>query len=166
VVSVEKKLTDKQQRFVEEYMIDFNATQAAIRAGYSEKTARKIGQENLTKPDIQEEIQKRKNKLTEKSEINAQWVLDNFVELSQRCMQKVPVMEKVDGELIPTGEWKFDSTGANKALENVGKMIGVYIEKTENRNYNENVDLSKLTDEQLIERTKKLLKDMDKRGKR
>lgn len=45
-------LTPKQQRFVEEYLIDMNATQAAIRAGYSEKTARAIGSENLTKPDI------------------------------------------------------------------------------------------------------------------
>lgn len=135
-MSVDKKLTAKQKRFVEEYMIDFNATQAAIRAGYSKKTAREIGKQNLTKLYIQEEIKKLKDKLTEKAEIDAQWVLDNFVELSQRCMQKVPVMEKVDGELIPTGEWKFDSAGANKALENVGKMIGVYIEKTENKNDN------------------------------
>lgn len=133
---MDKKLTAKQKRFVEEYMIDFNATQAAIRAGYSKKTAREIGKQNLTKLYIQEEIKKLKDKLTEKAEIDAQWVLDNFVELSQRCMQKVPVMEKVDGELIPTGEWKFDSAGANKALENVGKMIGVYIEKTENKNDN------------------------------
>ena len=44
--------THKQQRFVEEYLVDFNATQAAIRAGYSRKTARQIGEENLTKPDI------------------------------------------------------------------------------------------------------------------
>ena len=46
-------MTAKQMRFCDEYLIDLNATQAAIRAGYSEKTARKIGQENLTKPDIQ-----------------------------------------------------------------------------------------------------------------
>lgn len=45
-------LTPKQQRFVEEYLVDLNATQAAIRAGYSPDTARSIGSENLTKPDI------------------------------------------------------------------------------------------------------------------
>lgn len=45
-------LTAKQARFVQEYLIDLNATQAAIRAGYSKKTAKSIGQENLTKPDI------------------------------------------------------------------------------------------------------------------
>lgn len=53
------KLTAKQQRFCDEYLIDLNATQAAIRAGYSVKTARVIGQENLTKPAIKEYIEKR-----------------------------------------------------------------------------------------------------------
>ena len=53
------KLTAKQQRFCDEYLIDLNATQAAIRAGYSKKTARKIGQENLTKPDIKQYIENR-----------------------------------------------------------------------------------------------------------
>lgn len=53
----EKKLTAKQKAFVQEYLIDLNATQAAIRAGYSTDTAKVIGSENLTKPDIQEAIQ-------------------------------------------------------------------------------------------------------------
>lgn len=53
------KLTAKQQRFCDEYLTDLNATQAAIRAGYSAKTAKQIGQENLTKPDIREYIDKR-----------------------------------------------------------------------------------------------------------
>ena len=55
----DKKLTAKQQRFCDEYLIDLNATQAAIRAGYSAKTARVIGQENLLKPAIKEYIEKR-----------------------------------------------------------------------------------------------------------
>ena len=53
------KLTAKQQRFCDEYLVDLNATQAAIRAGYSAKTARSIGQENLTKPAVQEYVDKR-----------------------------------------------------------------------------------------------------------
>ena len=53
------KLTAKQQRFCDEYLIDLNATQAAIRAGYSEKTAGVIGTENLTKPNIREYVEKR-----------------------------------------------------------------------------------------------------------
>ena len=55
----EKKMTEKQMRFCDEYLIDLNATQAAIRAGYSKKTARKIAQENLTKPDVKNYIAKR-----------------------------------------------------------------------------------------------------------
>ena len=50
------KLTPKQQRFVEEYLIDLNATQAAIRAGYSNKTAGQVGYENLRKPEIQQAV--------------------------------------------------------------------------------------------------------------
>lgn len=60
-----KRLTVKQQRFVEEYLIELNATQAAIRAGYSRRTARQIGEENLTKPDIakciREVLEQRRN---------------------------------------------------------------------------------------------------------
>lgn len=56
---VDKKLTAKQQRFCDEYLIDLNATQAAIRAGYSKKTAKQIGQQNLTKLDLKEYIEKR-----------------------------------------------------------------------------------------------------------
>ena len=55
----EKKLTAKQQRFCDEYLIDLNATQAAIRAGYSKKTAYAIGDENLKKPEIKSQIDKR-----------------------------------------------------------------------------------------------------------
>lgn len=67
-----KKLTDKQKRFVEEYLIDYNATRAASKAGYAKKIARVQGSENLTKPDIKSEINKRlekkriENELTEK----------------------------------------------------------------------------------------------------
>ena len=51
-----QELTIKQQRFVEEYVIDFNASRAAISAGYSEKTARSISSELLTKPDIRSAV--------------------------------------------------------------------------------------------------------------
>lgn len=52
------KLTEKQAAFVREYLIDLNATQAAIRAGYSERSANNIGPENLLKPSIQEALAK------------------------------------------------------------------------------------------------------------
>lgn len=56
-------LTDKQRRFVEEYLVDLNATQAAIRAGYSKKTAGQIGDENLRKPEIAKAVQEEQENL-------------------------------------------------------------------------------------------------------
>lgn len=63
------KLTPKQMRFVDEYMVDFNATQAAIRAGYKAKTAHVIGAENLRKPKIAEEIARRQKDLQRRTEV-------------------------------------------------------------------------------------------------
>ena len=75
------KLTDKQSRFCEEYMIDLNATQAAIRAGYSEKTAYSIGCENLIKPDLQNRIQELKKEITERNAISVDTVVDQLTKI-------------------------------------------------------------------------------------
>ena len=72
------KLTAKQRRFVQEYLIDFNATRAAIQAGYSEKTARFIGAENLTKPNIQAEIQRLGQKTAQKLEITRESIMQEL----------------------------------------------------------------------------------------
>lgn len=69
-------MSPKQQRFVAEYLADPNATQAAIRAGYSERTARQIGQENLSKPDIRAAIEAGQAKLAQKLEISAERVVE------------------------------------------------------------------------------------------
>ena len=69
------KLTKKQQRFVDEYLIDLNATQAAIRAGYSEDSARDIGCENLTKPNIQQTIAEQMAERSKRTEITQDKVL-------------------------------------------------------------------------------------------
>ena len=76
-------LTPKQQRFVEEYLIDLNATQAAIRAGYSEKTAKSIGQENLTKPDIQKAIQEAQEILSNKTQLTVDMVVNGLLKEAQ-----------------------------------------------------------------------------------
>jgi len=69
------ELTARQQRFVSEYLIDLNATQAAIRAGYSAKTARAIGAENLTKPDIAAAVTAGRERLAARLEMTAEDVL-------------------------------------------------------------------------------------------
>lgn len=74
------KLTAKQEMFCKEYMIDLNATQAAIRAGYSEDTAAVIGCENLMKPNIQKYLQKLMKERSEKVLITAEDVLKDIIE--------------------------------------------------------------------------------------
>jgi phage terminase small subunit len=77
-----KRLTPKQQRFVREYLIDLNATQAAIRAGYSEKTAYSIGNENLRKPEIAAAIQAAQAARSRRTEIDADQVLLGLAQLA------------------------------------------------------------------------------------
>lgn len=76
-------LTPKQQRFVDEYLIDLNATQAAIRAGYSEKTAKEIGSENLTKPNIAKAIQEAQSRLSNKAQVTVDMVVQGLLKEAQ-----------------------------------------------------------------------------------
>ncbi len=121
-----EKLTDKQRRFCEEYLVDLNATQAAIRAGYSEKTANEQGSQNLAKLSIQKVISNLKKERSERISLTSDWVLNRFKDISDRCVQAEPVMIMVDGKLIESGEYKFDSSGANKATEMIGKHLGIF----------------------------------------
>lgn len=81
-------LTAKQQRFVEEYLIDLNATQAAIRAGYSEATAKEIGCENLTKPNIAAAVAEAMQKRSERTEITQDMVLRELAKLGFSDIRK------------------------------------------------------------------------------
>lgn len=95
-------MTPKQQAFVNEYLIDLNAAQAAIRAGYSKKTARKIGCENLTKPDIASAIVEAKEARAELTKIDAAWVLKR---LSDEVKADLAELYREDGSLKPVAEW-------------------------------------------------------------
>lgn len=124
------KLNAKQVRFCEEYLVDLNATQAAVRAGYSEKTAKEIGCENLTKPNIAEYVAELKQKRSNETAIDAAWVLNAAKKVHDRCMQEEAVTDR-DG--APTGEYKFEHSGANKALEIIAKHVDVqaFLDKSE-----------------------------------
>ncbi len=130
-------LTKKQELFCIEYLVDLNATQAAIRAGYSEKTAQAIGAENLTKPLMAEEITKLFKERASKVKVNADWVLDQAVKLHNRCMQTEPVLDR-NGEHIKDEDgnslYKFEHAGASKSLELIGKHIDIqaFKEKVQN----------------------------------
>lgn len=95
-------LTPKQQRFVEEYLIDLNATQAAIRAGYSEKTAKVIAAQNLSKLNVQEAIEEAQSKRTEQTQIDAAYVLKRLVEIDQ--MDVLDIMDD-QMKIRPVNEW-------------------------------------------------------------
>lgn len=141
------KLTDRQKIFCREYIVDLNATQAAIRSGYSKKTAGVVAWEILKKPYIQEEIQRLMDKRAKKIEISATDVLESILEVRGRCMQKVPVMryDKVskeyvqeteivkheDGSVTEEGVWKFDAGNSLKANELLGKHLKIFTEKKE-----------------------------------
>ena len=79
-------LTEKQKLFCKEYMVALNATQAAIRAGYSENSAKEIGCENLTKPNIQEYLEKQMAKRSAKTEITAEYVLETIKETMEKAV--------------------------------------------------------------------------------
>ena len=82
-------LTPKQQRFIEEYCIDLNATQAAIRSGYSKNTAYAIGVENLSKPQIKSEIDKILKEKSEETGLTAKMVLDELKSIAFDKSNKV-----------------------------------------------------------------------------
>lgn len=144
------KLTKKQKRFVEEYLIDLNATQAAIRAGYSVDTAAVIGCENLIKPNIQQEIAKAMAERSKRTGVNQDRVI---LELARLAFVKMTDIINEKGEIKDTAtdddlaciegiKYKHSDTDSGysverevkigsklKALELLGKHLGMWNDK-------------------------------------
>ncbi|OAE52868.1 terminase [Achromobacter insolitus] len=97
-------LTDKQRRFVDEYLVDLNATQAAIRAGYSEKTAYSIGNENLSKPDIAEAIQEAQAERSKRTEITQDMVLRELAKIGFSDIRRVVRWGKTELRVADSGD--------------------------------------------------------------
>jgi phage terminase small subunit len=144
-------LTKKQKRFVEEYLVDLNATQAAIRAGYSPQTARDIGCENLTKPNIQNAIATAMAERSRRTGINQDRVIQEIAKLAflnpvdvidmdeatikgeanrddTACIAsvKVKVIPGEDGNITEREIKTYDKL---KALELLGKHLGMFSDK-------------------------------------
>jgi phage terminase small subunit len=95
-------LTPKQQRFVENYLLDLNATQAAIRAGYSARTANQQGSRLLENEDVRKAIDAGKEKRSEKTETDAAWVLKRLVAEAEADLADLYTEA---GDLKPIDEW-------------------------------------------------------------
>lgn len=122
-------MTSQQQKFADQYLVLNSGTKAAIAAGYSKKSARSKASQLLVIEEIEIYIENGRALASEKALVDASWVQERFKAISDRCMTVEPVM--VMGE--PTGEYKFDSAGANKATEQLGKIIGVYVKDNDQK---------------------------------
>lgn len=147
------KLTPKQQRFVEEYLVDLNATQAAIRAGYSPSTAKEIGAQNLTKLNVRTYIDAELAERSRRTGINQDRVIRELARIAfvnapdvidpQTATVKSGATEddtaaiasvkvkKVNGEQFDSTEREIKFADKLKALELLGKHLGMFKDKVE-----------------------------------
>ncbi|MDI4655549.1 terminase small subunit [Xanthobacter autotrophicus] len=107
-------MTPKQTRFVQEYLVDLNATQAAVRAGYSKRTAVKIGSENLLKPDIAREIQRAMDERAARTGITAERVLQELARIAFLDIRKA---FNADGSMKPLDQIDDETAAAIAGLE-------------------------------------------------
>lgn len=122
------KMTAKQRRFCDEYIIDLNATQAAIRAGYSKKTANVIGAENLAKPNISEYIKKRMAEKESQLIADQDEVLKYLTAVLRGEEKEERIIFGKDG--VDTFEVK-NQENQMKAAELLGKRYGLYTDRVE-----------------------------------
>lgn len=110
--NIEHSLTSKQLRWIEEYLVDFNGAAAAIRAGYSEKSARSIAHENTTKPDIQAVLQARQAATAKELQITREGVVRGLLDAFE--------MAKADRQ----------PSVMVSAMAAVAKLLGLYAVET------------------------------------
>ena len=134
---------EKKAMFIESMLVNGgNATQAAITAGYSPKTARQAGARLLSDVSIATELERRRTeeiaKVEAKTEVTKEWITTSLKTVAERCMQVAPVLnrkgepvlvEDADGKLAVA--FTFESAGANRALELLGKEKGMFIDRKE-----------------------------------
>ena len=128
------KLPAKQQRFCDEYLIDLNATQAAIRAGYSPKTARMIANENLTKPYIKEYIEKRMAEKEKELIADQDEVLKYLTSVLRGKSQSTEIIVEGVGDGCSEARTILKEPSEKdrlKAAELLGKRYGLYTDKVE-----------------------------------
>lgn len=121
-------LTKKIKAFCREYTKDYNGRQAAIRAGYKESSAATLASRLLANSEVIEEIRNHQKELLAGSCLTEEKVINQLQDILTKCMAAVPVMEWDYDEhaMKETGQWTFDSKGALKAIEMLGKHLGMF----------------------------------------
>lgn len=133
---LEKKISPKERRFIEELEVDGNKADAALRAGYGKardggenrRSAATQASRILAREDVAEYRALRAVLTYEELGLSAHSIMSETAEVYRKCMAKEPVLEwnPDTREWEQSGEWKFDSKGALKALELMGEHLGIY----------------------------------------
>ncbi len=123
-------MTPRQQRFTEEYILDLNGTAAAIRAGYSPKTANVAAAKLLALPKIAARVAELISDRSERTKIDADWVLRQAVEVYKRVTQEIePALHPKTRKQLKTEDGRplftFNSASALRAIEIIGKHVDV-----------------------------------------
>ena len=121
-------LTVRQDNFARYVAKGMTETAAAIRAGYSAKTARANVNRLMAIDGVRSLIEQLRTEVSAKCEVDLAFVIGGLRANALRCQTAVPVLD-ADGE--PIGEYRFDSSGSNKALELLGKHLGAFIDRTQ-----------------------------------
>ena len=125
------QLKKRQELFCQEYVVDYNGTQAAIRAGYSEKSARQHSVKMLSNASILARVRELQSEQVERLAVSQDYVVMQLIDTYNCCREPSPVREydAESGEWVETGMYQFDSKGALRALELLGKHLGMYNDK-------------------------------------
>lgn len=123
-------LTVRRQRFVDAYLVDPNATQAAIAAGYSKKGASSEGERLLRNVEVAAAIAEGQRKRAERVELTQDYVLTRIRDNVERAMQAEAVTDHEGNE---TGLYTYQGSVANRGLELLGKHLGMFGDKIDHR---------------------------------
>lgn len=127
-------MTDLQQLFADEFLLDLNGAAAARRAGYDKDCAKQMSYKNLSIPEIRDYIRARMTERSKETFVDSTFVVESLKEVHARCMQATPVMvyDAEKGDYVHKQDdmgnhiWTFDAAGANKALDLLGKHSGTF----------------------------------------